>query len=65
MAPAWVQFVGFTDEEMPPDKTPSGVITLKAKRPSADSALSVDSQSYGYIVLMREGVGIETEMFRQ
>ena len=50
MAPAWVQVLGFNDKEMPPAKTPSGVIVLKVKGLSADGALKVDSQNYWYIV---------------
>ena len=29
LAPAWVQVLGFTDEEMPPEKVPTGLIILK------------------------------------
>ena len=29
-----------------------------------DGALNVDSQSYGYVVLMQKGAGNKTEMFR-
>ena len=61
MAPAWVQVQGFTDEEMLPDKVPTGLIILKVARLSA----SVSSNSHGFIVLVRKGVGIETEMFRE
>ena len=64
LAPVWVQVLGFTDDEMPPVKTPSGVIVLKVKGLSADGALNIDSKSYGFIVFVRKGVGIETEMFR-
>ena len=53
--------LGFTDEEMPPDKVPIGLIILKVARLSA----SMSSNSHGFIVLARKGVGIETEMFRE
>ena len=57
--PVWAQIIGFTDEEMPPDKIPCGFIILKVPRLSA----SISENSFGYIVLMRKGVGIETAMF--
>ena len=64
LAQAWVQITGLTEDEMPSAKTPSGIIIIKVRGLSADGALNADSQSYGYIVLIRKGAGIETEMFR-
>ena len=59
--PAWVQVPGFSEEEIPPDKVPKGYIVLKVPRLSG----SISENSWGYIILMRKGVGIETRMFQE
>ena len=63
LAPAWIQIPGLTEDEMPTSKTPSGIIVIKMRGLSADGSLNADSQSYGYIILIRKGAGNETEMF--
>ena len=49
----------FTDKEIPPGKVPCGFIILKVPSLSA----SISENSFGYIILMRKGVVIETTMF--
>ena len=49
---------------MPVDKVPNGIICLKVKGLSPDGGINPHSESYGLVVLIRKGVGIETEMFR-
>ena len=58
--PAWVQVLGFTDEQMPPSKVEHGVVVMKVPRLSA----SRNKDSHGYTVLVQKGVGVETTMFK-
>ena len=55
----WAQVISFADEEIPPDKVSCGFIILKVSRMS----VSISENSFGYIILMRKGVVIETTMF--
>ena len=55
----WAQVIGFTDEEIPPDKVPCGYLIMKVPRLSA----SISENSHGFIILARKGVGIETSVF--
>ena len=65
MGPIWLQFPGLSAEELPPDKTPSGVRIIKCQGLTADGFINPHSKSIGFIVLMRQERGVETEMFKQ
>jgi len=58
--PAFVQVLGFSDAEMPPEKVPKGVLIMKLPRLSA----SISEDSFGFVVLVRKCAGAETEMFK-
>ena len=64
MATAFAQVLGFTEAEMPVDKVPNGIIVLAIKALSADGGINAHSEMIGYLVLVRRGTDIETEMFR-
>ena len=52
LALVWIQIPGLTKDEMPTSKIPSGIIVIKVRGLSVGGALNVDSQSYGYIILI-------------
>ena len=56
----WVQVLNFSDTEMPKSQVPNGVIVIKLPWPSTDPT----SKAFGYIALLRNGQGVETENFR-
>ena len=45
---------------MPPDKVPKGALIMKAPRLS----VSISEDSLGFVALVRETAGSETEMFK-
>ena len=61
---SFVQILGFTADEIPEDKVPNGLIVLQVRGLSADGGMNPSSTTCGYLVLVRKGAGIETEMFR-
>ena len=63
LASPFVQVLGLTEEKMPSSKVLKGLIIFKIRGLSPEGGLSPYSELYGYVVLVRKGVGIETEMF--
>ena len=63
LASPFVQVLGLSEEKMPSSKVPKGLIIFKIRGLSPGGGLSPHSELYGYVVLVRKGVGIETEMF--
>jgi len=63
-ASCFIQVLGFTDAEMPPSLVPNGLIVLKIRGLSADGSVNPLSETYGFVVLVRKGANVETEMFK-
>ena len=57
----FIQILGFSNDEIPPEKVPNGLIVLGIKGLAPGGGMT---NEIGYLVLVRKGAGIETEMFR-
>ena len=64
MGPIWLQFPGLSAEELPPDKTPSGVRIIKCQGLTADGFINPHSKSMGFNVFMHQEKGVKTDMFK-
>ena len=57
--PVWAQVIGFTDEEIPPDKVPCGYLIIKVPSLSA----SISENRHRFLILAQKGVGTKTAVF--
>jgi len=64
LAPTFAQILNFSDAEIPPSLVPNGIIQIRLRGLSTDGGLNPHSTAYGFVVLVRKGTGIETQMFR-
>ena len=64
LAPTFAQILNFSDTEIPPSVVPNGIIQIRLRGLSTDGGLNPHSTAYGYVVLVRKGTGIETQMFQ-
>ena len=65
MTPIFMQVSGLVNEEMPPDKLPSGVEIIPIGDLAADGSVGLESTTVGYLALCHKGVGNEPTMFKE
>ena len=65
MTPIFMQVSGLVNEEMPPDKLPSGVEIIPIGDLAADGSVGLESTTVGYLVLCHKGVRNESTMFKE
>jgi hypothetical protein len=65
MAPIFMQVPGLTDEEMPTEKSPTGVEIIEVDGMAADGSVNLNSTSVGYVTFIRKGAGCEIEAFKK
>ena len=65
MAPIFMQIPGLSNEEMPPEKSKTGVEIIEVEGMAADGRVNLNSSSVGYVAFIRKETGCEVELFKK